>query len=193
MVATIECKRNKDGFKGLMDRFKRLKKKAAYVGIPQANTARGDGITNAELLYIHTHGVRRNSMIREMSSEMKKGIKYSEAYSLYIMSHGSPLWHSPPRPVIEPAIKHHKHALSSLWKDVLIAASKGNAGEVEKALGRLGMAGQNYARGWFTNPNNHWPPNSPKTVKLKGSSNPLIDTGTLRKSITYVVKEDGND
>lgn len=31
------------------------------------------------------------------------------------------------------------------------------------------------------------PPNSPVTVKMKRSSNPLIDTGRLRNSITYKV------
>ena len=32
------------------------------------------------------------------------------------------------------------------------------------------------------------PPNKPSTVKNKGSSNPLIDTGLLRQSITYQVR-----
>lgn len=33
------------------------------------------------------------------------------------------------------------------------------------------------------------PPNAPSTVRQKGSSTPLVDTGFLRQSITYVVKE----
>lgn len=32
------------------------------------------------------------------------------------------------------------------------------------------------------------PPNHPMTIKAKGSSNPLIDTGALRKAITYKVR-----
>ncbi len=31
------------------------------------------------------------------------------------------------------------------------------------------------------------PPNSPKTIKEKGSSNPLVDTGQLKNSITWEV------
>lgn len=31
------------------------------------------------------------------------------------------------------------------------------------------------------------PPNSPKTIALKGSSNPLIDTGFLRANVTFKV------
>jgi hypothetical protein len=34
------------------------------------------------------------------------------------------------------------------------------------------------------------PPNAPSTIKQKGSSNPLIDTGHLRASVRYVVKAD---
>ena len=32
------------------------------------------------------------------------------------------------------------------------------------------------------------PPNSPLTIKIKGSSNPLIDTGHLRQSVTWEVE-----
>lgn len=34
------------------------------------------------------------------------------------------------------------------------------------------------------------PPNSPFTIAKKGSSNPLIDTGLMRQTLTYEVKED---
>lgn len=33
------------------------------------------------------------------------------------------------------------------------------------------------------------PPNSPATIAAKGSSNPLIDTGHMRQSVTYKVNE----
>lgn len=36
--------------------------------------------------------------------------------------------------------------------------------------------------------NLRYPPNSPVTVKMKGSSNPLIDTGFMRLSVTWRVK-----
>lgn len=34
------------------------------------------------------------------------------------------------------------------------------------------------------------PPNAPSTVKRKGSSTPLVDTGALRQAITYVIEGD---
>lgn len=33
------------------------------------------------------------------------------------------------------------------------------------------------------------PPNAPSTIRQKGSSNPLIDTGEMRRSVTYKVNE----
>lgn len=35
-----------------------------------------------------------------------------------------------------------------------------------------------------------WVPNAPLTVRLKGSSKPLIDTGLMRQSITYLVRDE---
>lgn len=35
------------------------------------------------------------------------------------------------------------------------------------------------------------PPNAPSTVRQKGSSNPLIDTGAMRQAITWVIREKG--
>lgn len=179
------------GIAGMLKRLTGLSHKAVYVGIPQDRSSRGgEEINNASLLYIHTHGIRRRSMIRAMQKNMNRGMKYSQAYALYIMSHGSPLWHSPPRPVIEPAIAANKDKIARQYAKVLKATAKGDDAAVNSALMRTGLAGQNAARAWFRNPANGWPPNSPKTIAKKGSSRPLIDTGTLRKAITYVIKDE---
>lgn len=36
-------------------------------------------------------------------------------------------------------------------------------------------------------------PNAPSTVRTKGSSKPLIDTGTMRQSVQYFVTKKGDD
>lgn len=36
-----------------------------------------------------------------------------------------------------------------------------------------------------------WAPNAPSTIKIKGSDKPLIDTGTMRQGVQYVIKEGG--
>ena len=178
------------GLSGLISRVEKLKKRRLMVGIPEKKSAReGEPINNAQLLYILSHGVRRKSMRDEMQPHIDSGMKYSAAYQLYIMSHGSPLWQIPPRPVLEPAIEFHKDAIGKLFSAVIKAACKGDEAGMKVAMDRCGLAAQNYCRDWFTNPRNGWPPNSPRRIKMKGSARPLIDTGTMRKAITYVVRD----
>lgn len=60
---------------------------------------------------------------------------------------------------------------------------------VDKALGRLGIAMVNISKGAFTTRGyGKWKDIRPATKKAKGSSQPLIDTGILRGSITFVVR-----
>lgn len=164
-----------------------LAKKTVCVGIPEEENVINDDIANAELLYIHTHGVRDVTMRKAMQHDLDSGTPYSKAHELYVHENGSPLWHSPPRPVLEPSIDANKEIIAEQMKQVAVAALDGNNPSTE--LEKVGMLGQNVARDWFTNPENKWPANSPETVKRKGSDMPLIDTGELRKSITYVIKE----
>lgn len=186
----VEHNEYNGGFAGFVKRLQGLQKKQIQVGIPQQTSSRkSEGINNAELLYIHTHGIRRKAMREEMQEGMDRGLKYSEAFSLYIQSHGSPLWHSPPRPVLEPAIKAKKEKIALQFSKIVKAAADGNADAMEQAITSTGMTAQNACRAWFKDPRNGWPRNDPKTVKLKGSDKPLVDSGELRDSIVYVVRE----
>lgn len=170
-----------------------LARKQVYVGIPEGsdNTRPGGGeITNSELLYIHTHGVRQKEMRDEMNPKVESGqMTYSKAYQLWLQTHGSPLWKSPPRPVIEPAITYHKDIIGKQMKKVAAVALNGQ--DPTQELQKAGQLGQNIARDWFTNPANGWPENSPITVDRKGSDRPLINTGELRKAIIWVVMDEG--
>jgi hypothetical protein len=187
----VEHNEYNGGFAGLVKRLQGLQKRQIQVGIPQQTSSRKEeGINNAELLYIHTHGTRRKAMRKEMQEGMDRGLKYSEAFSLYIQSHGSPLWHSPPRPVLEPAIKANKGKIALQFSKIIKATADGNADAMERAITSTGMTAQNACRAWFKDPRNRWPLNDPKTVKLKGSDKPLVDSGELRDSIVYVVREE---
>lgn len=111
-------------------------------------------------------------MREEMQLALNEGKAYSKAYEMYIKSHGSPLWHVPPRPVIEPAINDNKKEIA---KRLITAYGKAMeniyAGDsMQTAMQHLevvGMYAQNIVRAWFTNPNNGWEPNSPLTVSKK--------------------------
>ena len=179
----------------LADAVGALAKREVLVGIPAEHSSRqtpsDDNINNAELLYIQSHGVRKSEMRAEMQQHIDAGKKYSEAHSLYIQSHGSPLWHIPPRPVLEPSIEASKEPIAKQLQGATLAALDGNAQEVDNALHKAGMVAENAAKAWFENPQNGWPPNSPKTIAMKGSDSPLIDTGEMRKAITHVVRNRG--
>ncbi len=61
---------------------------------------------------------------------------------------------------------------------------------VEKALGQLGAFFKGKVQKKMVDLST--PANAPSTIKAKGSSNPLIDTGFLRQSIKEKVEMDGN-
>jgi hypothetical protein len=171
-----------------------LQKLEVYVGIPEASSARKDSseLSNAELAYMHTHGVRRLAMIEDMKFDIDHGSTYSKAHQMYIQVNGSPLWKSPPRPIIEPAIENSKDKIAEQLAIAGGMALDGNLQGAKDQLEKVGMLGQNIVRAWFVDPKNGWPENSPITIAAKGSDKPLIDTGELRKAITYVVG-DRND
>lgn len=148
------------GAEALRKKLTDLSKVDALVGITQSTARRrGDDVTNAELMFIH--------------------------------SHGSPARGIPMRKVIEPAIsaQGNKEPIAAELKEAAIAKLHGNDLDAIAHLKRAGMLGMNAAVRWFTDPRNNWPPNKPDTVKRKGSDRPLIDTGALRKAITYTVRQ----
>ena len=74
-----------DGVPELLAALDELKNNEVLVGIPENRSSRKkEIIRNAELLYIHTHGIRRKSMRQEMQETMDQGSPYSEAYQLYV-------------------------------------------------------------------------------------------------------------
>lgn len=171
-VKIVEEARN---YRKLQEALKFIEKNNVYIGIQQKDSSREDDptVTNAELLFIHTNG--------------------------------SPVNNIPPRPVIEPAIEDDAERLGNMMDKAFEFVKKGDREAALKQLKLVGMRGQNISRAWFTNPNNGWAPNSPSTrmskiLKYKKSHRgnasgyeprPLIDTGELRKSITYFVETDG--
>lgn len=171
-----------------------ISKLQVYVGIPEETAGRNEDdpeLNNAQLAFLHTHGVRSREMREDMKPEMDKGTPYSMAHALYIESHGSPAYNVPPRPIIEPAIEAEDNK-EMIAKQLARAASEaidGKPGETRASLHRAGLTAQNAVRDWFEDPRNNWPANTPATIKKKGSDRPLVDTGELRKAITYVVVE----
>lgn len=160
-----------DNYRKIVESLKFLKENSVYVGIPDETTERENEekneVTNAELLYIHTNG--------------------------------SPVNNIPPRPVIEPAIYKDRDRLSRMLADAASLQLKGQHNDAIQQLKRTGQRAESVCRRYFVDPENGWPPNSPSTIAYKKSKHkgkdynprPLIDTGELRKSITYFVELKG--
>lgn len=86
----------------------------------------------------------------------------------------------PPRPFFRKAINDN----SSKWLDFL-ARDLAQTENIELSYNRLGEI----ARGDIVKSINQTnsPPNAPSTIKAKGSSKPLVDTGFLRANVTFKV------
>jgi hypothetical protein len=190
------------GVAGLLARVNALSGNRVLVGVPSAtdkNTGSRKGdIGNAELVYIHTHGVRPPAMRAEMKPELDKGTKYSVALQMYLHEHGyfakdadtNKYMRVPARPIIEPAIQYHKKEIAEAMGKVARAAMNGES--IQGKISSVGDYAAGMVRNWFTNPANGWAPNAPSTIKRKhGKTEPLIDTGALRTSISYIVESGG--
>lgn len=115
--------------------------------------------------------------------------KATNAQKLYYNSMGSPLKKIPSRKVLEPAIEDKLDEIGfELNKGVVMGLVAGEE-EMDKAYNRAGLMAQQACVNWFDNPKNNWAPNAPYTIKQKGSDSPLIDTGEMRKSITYIIED----
>lgn len=62
--------------------------------------------------------------------------------------------------------------------------------EKEQVLRKAGAFLEGKIKELFTKTPSEWPPLKPETIRRKGSSKPLIDTGRLRNSITHKVEGD---
>jgi len=182
----ISVSRSGSGPLALYQALSKIRRAEVLVGVSQKDTQRrGTPITNASLVYIHTHG--------------------------------SPARNIPARPIIEPAIEasgnreviaEHLGKAAKAWldKDPRLATVE---------LNRAGMAGQNAAKGWFTDPRNRWAEEKRATVLAKlrrlrgkrlraakaaiagmdtigyipGINEILVDTGAMKKAIKYIVRE----
>jgi hypothetical protein len=135
-----------------------LAKLQVYVGIPEAASSRPkEKVTNAELLYIHTHG---------------SPLKHIPARPVL-------------EPML--MLPDNKAAITADLKQAGVSALNGKMQEAVKFMKIAGMDAANRAKSFFTDPRNNWAPNAPSTIRRKGSDRPMINLGELRKSITWVL------
>lgn len=91
----------------------------------------------------------------------------------------------PARPHIRGGIIQSRANIKRIKKQVILGIHKG-AFDTRRGLDIIGQAGQDAVRRRINTITS--PANSEYTIKMKGSSKPLIDTGQLLGSINYEVK-----
>ena len=91
---------------------------------------------------------------------------------------------SPPRPFFRNAIKEKSKEWLELFRNTQFQTK-----DMLKTLGIVGTVIKDDIATSITDLTS--PPNNPITINQKGSSNPLIDTGLMRNSVSYEITEKG--
>lgn len=95
--------------------------------------------------------------------------------------------HIPERPFLRNSVDNNKSKINSFLKNTKKDLVSGKPAEqVLKEIGifQKDLIQQEIGHGSFE-------PNAESTIKKKGSSKPLIDTGRMRQSVNYVVQKKG--
>ncbi len=124
---------------------------------------------------------------------LRKGDEMNNASILFILSKGSELANIPPRPVLEPSVEANQKLITPHLAKAAQAVMEKDSEKASMELARAGTIAANGAKRWFTDPRNNWPPNAESTIAAKGSDRPMIDTGQMRRAITYVVTQSGRE
>jgi len=112
----------------------------------------------------------------------------------YWMETGVPEKNIPARPFLVPGVESIKDEAVARLKAAGAAALGGEIKEIAKAQNAVGLIAQNAVRAKITE--GPFAPLKPTTIAARQSrgrtgTRPLIDTGQLRNSITYVVRPKG--
>ena len=162
ITANIKVVNNRtaDVLKGL----KLLTETRVYAGVPATKAGRdeteGQPVNNAELMYIHEFG--------------------------------DPVSNIPARPVVRPAIEKAQREIVAQLRNAGGDALSGKLDNVPKRFEATGLIAQNAMRERITT--GPFVPLKPATIaarKRRGrtGTKPLIDTGQLRRALTYVVRK----
>lgn len=116
----------------------------------------------------------------------------NNAALMYIHEHGAPEANIPARPVIRPAIKSIQKQVVRMLRGVALDALGGRPGAVMQGLNAIGILAQNAMRRVITT--GPFVPLSERTLAARRArgrtgTKPLIDTGQLRRALTYVVRK----
>lgn len=164
-IIKLDLSKKKDLTPVLLKSVKLLTERQVLVGVPDVKADRkgktSKGINNAALAYIHDQG--------------------------------SPAQNIPARPFLGPGIKDAKLEIQRRLEQVAKIALRGAMlQDIERGLSAVGMTAQSAVRNRITKgPFAALKPATLAARRRRGrrGTKPLIDTGQLRNSITYVVRK----
>ena len=94
---------------------------------------------------------------------------------------------SPARPFMRQSADNHLDEINRKFQSLQAAILTGRS--AEQILKELGLFQKDLMQAEITG--GDFVPNAPSTIRRKGSSKPLIDTGRMRQSVNYVIKPKG--
>lgn len=153
------------GLLDILEAMHDLTEKEVLVGIPHGEARTdADGLTNAQIGYIQETGSPANNL--------------------------------PARPFLAKGIEDVQPKIADYLTKAVDQAIAGNLQGVERYYNMAGMTAQNSVKRRINN-GEGFEPLSPRTIAIrqaKGKTRikPLIDTGQLRNSITYVIRKRGD-
>jgi hypothetical protein len=95
-------------------------------------------------------------------------------------------WRIPPRPFIRGFVENKSEEIKATQERLFKLVSEGKM-SAETAIKRLGQFAQDGIKRHIMD--GDFEPNAEATIQRKGSSRPLMDTGTMRNSVRYQVKK----
>ena len=94
----------------------------------------------------------------------------------------------PARPFLGQTVDLHGGEIQQISAEMVQNICKGQL-DAQSAFKKIGVVTVGYVQDQITN--GEFEPNAPMTVQRKGSDQPLIDTGQLRRGISYVICKKG--
>lgn len=161
--------------KWLADFEKRMKgPRSVKVGFPAGKTGRHPGgLVDIVQIAIWNHFGTKGS---------GKGFSKKGLGGKTFGGFGGPI---PPRPFITVAVFRHRTEIRRLLKKIYLDILHGKT-TAEIGLSKLGQYGVNIIQDAIKG--GGFAPNSPLTIAIKGSSNPLIDSGNMAQAVTYALE-----
>ena len=138
-----------------------------------------------------------NDRVKKIAGQIKVGVKNDQhansnltvAQIGQIHENGAPKRNIPARPFLNPAVRNNatKYIRFIARQMPLLLLGRTNSGEIMDDIGAMAVQD---VRQYIENGN--FTPLKPATIKRKGHSKPLIDTGQLKRSIV-ANREGGRD